>query len=321
MSLSRLVPLAALLAAPLAGCDDVSLDDLDAGGATVSFSAEDVQLLPAGFPLYPKAFSTESLDGLVDAAVSDFTVRSAIESVAGDICESVYGVTVCLDDLLGSADYSAIDAAVADQVPEVRDWLAGKLVGQLAFYDTAPLGTGIHEQLGRMFAGKVEFTEVKLTMKVRNATDAVWGVPVRLKLYAGDGATIHDKGGLVVAANADTGGGEVGSDYTVLLRPGESATIETDNLAGLVDSLNAFRGFAVDYDADIEVTDIDPQSFADWLGRSKTDADGNGVADELKDWALVLDDFRITVSGQGEVEFPTDVPAWLEDYVVAATSR
>lgn len=304
---------------PLVACDGVSVGK---DGASVAFTGEDLPLLPPGFPIYPKGFSTQALDTVVSEAITDVSVRAAIQSVAGSICTRVATVEVCLDDLLNRAAYDRIDGALKDTVPELWDWIASLVTGQLRFYNPGPLGTGVNEQLGRIFKGRVTFTEVKVTMTVANRTEGLWAVPIRLKMYAGDGGTVAAHEGLVTAtgsAVADSGSPDIagaGGDYTVLLQPGDRATITTDNMEGLVDALNDFRGFAVDYDADIELTDIQPDSFRNWLHASKVDDDGNGVADELAGWGLVLEDFRITVSGKGEVEFPVDLPEWLDQYLV-----
>ena len=54
-----------LLTLPLAlGSCDILLDT-ENGNLGLTFTSEPVPLLPIGFPIYPKAFSTKSLDGLV----------------------------------------------------------------------------------------------------------------------------------------------------------------------------------------------------------------------------------------------------------------
>jgi len=294
------------LVLPALACEDLSVDST---GASVAFSGEDIALLPAGFPLYPKAFSTASIDTLVTVAVADLTTQAAIDAVASEICATLGAVEICLDELLVAGDYSAIDEAIAERVPQITEWVEDTLVRRIRFYNTVPLSAGISEQLGRTLVGAVTFDAVSLSMTVTNRTDQVWGVPVRLSMYMGDGEGVAGRSALVQSSGTSTG-------YTALLEPGQTTTIETGNVTGLVDALNEFRSLSVDYEADIEVADLDVDSFSGWWDASReTDADGNGVADELAGWALTVDDIRITVSGRGEIAFPEDVPSWLDTWL------
>ena len=301
-------PLHLLLTLPIAlGSCDILLDT-DGGNLGISFTSQPVPLLPVGFPIYPKAFSTTSLSGLVEQSFSTLSYQAGIDDVADDICATVSLITVCLDDLISPSDYAAIDAAIANEVPEIHDWAEQNLMGQLKFFNAAPLGVGINEQIGRIFRGAVTFNEVKLHMTVTNRTDELWGVPIRFSMYMGNGESVANKSALVTVAEGDK--------FTFMLQPGESKTVETDNLLDLVNALNDVKSLAMDYDADIEVADIDPNSFQQWLGVSRSkDEDKNGIADDLAKWGLIFEDLRIEVSGRGEVDIPIDVPGWLYDYV------
>lgn len=298
----------ALLGLVVAGasCEGVT-PTLNNGKVGVAFDSEPIPLLPPGFPIYPTSFSTESLGVVVDEALAELTFRSGLNAVAGDICIDLGLTDVCLDDLLGNSAFNAIDDAIIDEVPEVREWLERYAIGQLDVFNPAPMGAGVNEQIGRTFRGAVTFDDVRLRMTVRNRTEELWGVPLAFKLYVGNGQSVANKSALVV--------GDEGDAITFTLAPGETKTIETDNLPSLVDALNDARTLSIDYDANIDVIELDPAGFATWFGASKDDADGNGVADSLSKWGLVFESFEIEVSGRGEIDLPVDTPEWLDDFV------
>jgi hypothetical protein len=298
-----------LLTAPffLGSCDYVDLAT-DEDGLVIEFKSEPLPLLPNGFPVYPKAFSTSSLDGLVGETIEQLSFQAGIDDVASTICVNLGITNVCLDDVIQNDDYALIDQAIENNVPELTDWAEEHLIGQLRFFNAQPLGVGVNEQIGRIFQGKVEFTDVKLHMTVRNRTDGVWGVPIKFKMFMGSGESVSNKTALITSSESE--------DYTLYLAPGESKTITTDNMLSLVDALNEVKSLALDYEADIEVADIDPASFDQWLQLSRSkDEDGNGIADDLAGWGLVFEDFRLEISGEGHVDIPIDVPEWLLDFV------
>lgn len=296
-----------LLLPLLVGSCDIGLEGTP-DGVAITFTGEDIPLLPAGFPVYPKAFSTESMEVLVDETLSSATYRAAISSVAGEICANLGFGQVCVDDLLNNAAYNSLDAAINDKVPELRQWVGKHLVGQLRFYNPGPLGTGVNEQIGGMFRGLVTFERVGLRMKVTNRTSDVWGVPLKFSLYMGDGGTVARKGGLVKTGESDA--------YTFLLLPGETKTLEVEDVPDLVSALNHVRSLAIDYDANIEAAELELSSFAQWLTLDRTkDSDNNGIADDLARWAIVFEELTITVDGRGEIDLPVDVPEWLYDFV------
>jgi hypothetical protein len=278
------------------------------GALVARFSGERIPLVPVGFPVYPKAFSTEALADLVDETLRQVTYRPAVDAFAGDVCASI-GFVVCLDDLLANADYQLIDDTISDRVPEVRSWATDQLGGQLRFYEPGPLGVGVGEQIGRAIGGIVSFTDVTVSMTVRNRTDELWGVPVRFSLYMGDSQGVMSRSALL--RPADTAPDQA---YTFVLQPGESRDLVLE-APDLVDALNDFRSLSIDYDAVVEVGDLQPASFTSWLGRSKADGDGNGVADELASWGLVFEELSLSVSGKGELDVPVDFPDWMVDLV------
>ncbi len=308
MSLRNFVPLGALL---LCSCDSVQ-PILNNGKVGIAFDSEPIPLLPPGFPVYPTSFSTESLGPVVEQALADVTFRSGLSKVGDDLCIDLVLEDVCLEDLLNNAAFNAIDDAIISEVPQIGDWVERYAIGQLDFSNPAPLSAGINEQLGRTFRGAVTFDEVKLKMTVTNRTADLWAVPIAFRLYVGNGESVNNKSALVTDGSATDSDSQ---PLTFFLQPGESRTIETENLAHLVDALNEVRTLSIDYDANIEVAEVDPASFGQWLGASKADDDGNGVADALSRWGLVFDEFKIDISGRGEVEIPVDTPDWLDDLV------
>lgn len=296
----------ALMLVPLS-CD-LALET-EEGAVVARFSSEKIPLLPAGFPVYPKAFSTQALGLLIDEALSEMTYRTAVDDFANDVCASLAGLTVCLDDLLGAADYALIDETINARVPEVRGWVNDQLSNQLRFYNPGPLGVGISEQIGRTVGGVVEFDRVQVTMKVRNRTDELWGVPIRFSLFMGDSEGVMRRTAMLRSTDADPA-----ETHTFVLQPGESRELLVE-APELVGALNRFRNLSVDYDAVVEVSDIEPQSFRTWLGRNRADGDGNGVADELATWGLVFEELSISVDGRGKIEIPVDFPGWMDDLV------
>jgi hypothetical protein len=169
----------------------------------------------------------------------------------------------------------------------------------------------VGEQIARTVGGVVEFEAVTVTMKVRNRTDELWGVPIRFSLFMGDSEGVMRKTAMLRAADADPT-----EPFTFLLQPGESRELVVE-APDLVNALNTFRSLAIDYDAVVEVSDIEPASFTSWLGRDRSDGDGNGVADELAVWGLAFDELSISVSGKGEIDIPGEFPSWMEDMVPA----
>ena len=117
----------------VASCGFIDLS-LDGDGLNIAFESEEIPLLPAGFPVYPKAFSTASLGLAIEEAILNVTFQEAIDAVAGDIC--AFGF--CLTDLLSNADYDTLDDALFDEIPEVQDWLEQFVVGRLNFYNPGP---------------------------------------------------------------------------------------------------------------------------------------------------------------------------------------
>ncbi|MFT4626828.1 MAG: hypothetical protein ACI8PZ_005508 [Myxococcota bacterium] len=301
----RALGLLALFAAG-AGCDGIT-PTLNNGKVGVAFDSEPLPLLPPGFPIYPTSFSTESLGVVVDEALADVTFRSGLNAVADDICIDLGLTDVCLDQLLNNSAFNRIDDAIIDEVPEVRGWVERYALGQLDFFNPAPMGAGVNEQIGRTFRGAVTFDDVRLKMTVRNRTEDLWGVPLAFNLFVGSGESVTNRTALVTAAEGDVN--------TFILLPGETKTIETGNLPALVDALNDARTLSIDYDTNIEVSELDPAAFSAWFGASKADSDGNGVADALSKWGLVFEKFEIEVSGKGEIDLPIDTPAWLDDLV------
>lgn len=298
-----------LAAAILPASCDVALDT-ENGKVVARFSSERVPLLPVGFPVYPKAFSTEALGTLIDETLSEVTYRAAVDDFAGDICASIPPLpTVCLDDLLGGGDYNLIDDTLNARVPQIRSWASDQISGQLRFYNPGPLGVGVGEQISRTVGGVVSFDQVEVTMKVRNRTNELWGVPIRFSMFMGDSQGVMKRTAMLRTAEADPT-----EDYTFVLQPGEERELVVEAPA-LVDALNTFRSLSVDYDAVVEVTDIQPDSFRSWLGRDRSDGDGNGVADELATWGLVFEELSISVSGKGEVDIPIDFPDWMNELV------
>jgi len=297
----RLAPLAAL--SLLTSCAFFDLEFDDDGDLIATFESEELPLLPPGFPVYPKAFSTESLGLAIEETLFSFTMEDAIDAVAGDIC--AFGI--CLSDLLSGADYDALDDALFDELPEVQEWLEQFVIGRLRFYDPGPLSLGVSEQIGRTLQGApVTFDEVELHLTVRNRTEEMWAVPIAFTLYMGNAEQVISREAKVLANPDDP--------YTFFLEPGETKEIVVQ-APGLVDALNDFHSVAIDYDADIEVFAIDPNSFADWIQASPFDGDGNGIADDLASWGLVFEDFHIVVSGHGEIDLPIDTPEWLNQYL------
>lgn len=298
-----------LLAAALLPASCGTGIELDGNKVVAKFESKPIPLLPAGFPVYPKAFSSESITELVDTAIEEVTYSAAVDSFAGDICASVATISVCLDDLLGNPDYNLIDETINEEVPEIRSWVTDQIGGQLRFYNPGPLGMGVGEQVSQAVSGVVSFDAVTVTMKVRNRTNELWGVPVRFSLYMGDSEGVMRKTALLKAADAPAE-----ETHTVLLQPGESREIVVD-VPQLADALSRFRSLAIDYDAVVEVADLQPETFKGWLSAPRGDGDGNGVADALATWGVVFDELTITVSGQGELEIPVDFPSWMNDMV------
>lgn len=289
-------------------CDQLGIDTED-GKVVARFTSETIPLLPVGFPVYPKAFSADALGLLVDETLSQVTYQGAVDSFASDVCATILGASICLDDLLGVADYGLIDDALNTEIPEIQAWAGDQLAGQLRFYNPGPLGVGVSEQIGRTVGSVVSFDEIQLTMKVRNRTDELWGVPIRFSLFMGDSAGVMGRTALLRSPDADPA-----DPYTFVVQPGEAAELVVD-APDLVDALNNLRSLSIDYDAVVEVGDLQPDSFGSWLNRDRSDGDGNGVADELATWGLVFEELSISVSGRGELDVPVDFPDWMNDLV------
>jgi len=294
---------ALFLGVALTSCDEV-LGELP----VASFESGAIPLLPAGFPVYPKAFSTESLTQLVSTQLAEVTFRNAIDDVAGDICIDVGFTNVCLDDLLNQAAQNQIDNAISE-LDVVQAWVEDEVAGSLRIYDSAPLGVGVNEQIGKTIASVVDFTGVELTLCVRNRTDEVWGVPIRFSLFMGDSQSVVDRTALIMAADAPAE-----QDHTFVLQPGETQEI-TLAAPALVAALNDFRSLSVDYDAVIEVADLDADTFQSWVTADRSDADGNGVADSLATWGLVFEDLSVNLKGHGDIGLPDSFPKWMQDLV------
>ncbi|HHO52978.1 MAG TPA: hypothetical protein ENK18_19400 [Deltaproteobacteria bacterium] len=289
-------------------CDQLGIDTED-GKVVARFSSEKIPLLPVGFPVYPKAFSADALGILIDETLAQVTYQGAVDSFAGDVCASILGVSVCLDELLSAADYGLIDDAINTEIPQIQAWAGDQLSGQLRFYNPGPLGVGVSEQISRTVGSVVKFDDIQVTMKVRNRTDELWGVPIRFSLFMGDSSGVMGRTALLKSADADPA-----EPYTFVVQPGEAASLVLD-APDLVDALNNFRSLSIDYDAVVEVGDLQPDSFQSWLGLGRADNDGNGVADELATWGLVFEELSITVGGRGELDIPVDFPDWMTDLV------
>ncbi len=287
----------------------VSCDEFPTTLPTPEFESQAIQLLPIGFPVYPKAFSSESLTELVTTQLADVTLRSALDEVAGDICiTNPLGGDLCLADVLGNAIYNQFDDAVAE-IAIVEQWVAEELAGSLRIYDSQPLSVGVNEQLGQTIASVVDFTGVELTVCVRNRTDELWGVPIRFSLFMGDSQSVFDRTGLVRATEAPED-----QAHTFVLQPGETQEITLD-APTLVAALNDVRSLAIDYDAVIEVADLETNTFQSWVSADRTDSDGDGVADSLASWGLVFEELSIKVSGRGDLDVPDNFPRWMQDLV------
>ncbi len=289
-------------------CEGIDIGTED-GKVVARFASETVPLLPVGFPVYPKAFAADALSVLIDETLSEVTYQNAVDDFAGDLCTNILGLTVCLDEFLGAADYSLIDNTINTQVPEIQSWVSDQLTGQLRFYNPGPLGVGVGEQIGRTVGNVVSFDDIEVTMKVRNRTDDLWGVPIRFSLFMGDSSGVMGKTALLRAPDADPS-----EPYTFVIQPGEVQELVV-SAPDLVDALNNFRTLSIDYDAVVEVADLQPDVFQSWLGRNRADSDGNGVADELATWGLIFEELSISVSGQGELDVPVDFPSWMTDLI------
>ncbi|MBX2800795.1 MAG: hypothetical protein KTR31_24145 [Myxococcales bacterium] len=301
---------AAVAAALPMGCEELGVGT-EEGEVVLRFESERVDLVPAGFPVYPKAFSTESLGMLVDETLSLVTYQAAVDDFAGGICALVLTVNVCLSDLLANADYSLIDGAINTQVPEIRGWATDQLSTQLRFYNPGPLGVGVSERIGSTVRNVVSIDGIQLHMKVRNRTDEVWGVPIRFSLFAGDSAAVVGKTAMVRAAQADPE-----QPFTFMVPAGETQELVVE-APDLVTALNDLRSLTLDYDAVVEVADLDPATFQGWLSADRGDMDGNGVADDLASWGLVFEELSITVSGTGDLNVPVTFPDWMVDLIPA----
>ncbi|MEN0066040.1 MAG: hypothetical protein AAGA48_28115 [Myxococcota bacterium] len=287
-----------------------SCDELVSQLPEAEFNSQAIQLLPTGFPVYPKAFSSESVSDLVATQLSDVTFRNAINQAGGGICIDVGLTEVCLTDLLNTVPgaRNSIDSAISE-LDVVQGWVDDQLARSLSIYNSSPLGVGVGEQLGRTIASVVEFTGVELTVCVRNRTDAVWGVPIRFSLFMGDSQSVVDRTALVMAADAPKD-----QDYTFVLQPGETQEITLD-APSLVSALNNFRSLSLDYDAVVEVADLQPDTFLGWVNADRADNDGNGVADSLASWGLIFEELSIKVNGRGDIDVPDNFPQWMQDLV------
>jgi len=294
----------------LCGLVLTSCDEIATQLPEPTFESGAIPLLPVGFPVYPKAFSTESFADLVVTQLADVTFRSAINDVAGDICIGQGIAEVCILDLLNQVPgaRNQFDNAIS-QLDVVQGWVEEEVAGSLDIYRSAPLGVGVNEQIGKTIGSVVDFTGVELTVCVRNRTDTVWGVPIRFSLFMGDSQGVVDRTALIRAVDAPEE-----QDHTFVLQPGETREITLDAPA-LVAALNDFRSLSVDYDAVVEVADLEPSTFQSWLSADRTDSDGNGVADSLASWGLVFEDLSVKIRGRGAIDVPDNFPAWMQDLV------
>ncbi|MEM6930358.1 MAG: hypothetical protein AAF602_25695, partial [Myxococcota bacterium] len=284
-----------------------SCDELTSQLPQPEFSSRAIQLLPVGFPVYPKAFSSESLTELISTQLADVTLRSALDEVAGDICiNNPLGGDLCLDTVLGNAIYNQFDNAVAE-IAVVEEWVEDELAGSLRIYDSQPLSVGVNEKLGKTIASVLDFTGVELTVCVRNRTDEVWGVPIRFSLFMGDSQSVVERSALIRAVDSPDD-----QNHTFVLMPGETQEITLD-APTLVSALNNVKSLAVDYDAVVEVADLNANTFQGWVTADRNDADGNGVADSLATWGLVFEELSIKVSGRGNIDVPDNFPQWMQD--------
>jgi len=265
-------------------CEDISSDG---DSITGSFEAENLPLLPNGFPLYPQAFTTSDLSNLDDYE----------DNAVDDIYDELVGP---LEDFL----FVDIPSYVENDVKSVIEWL---VASRVPFFDPGPMSASVNAQIASLFKGAVTFEEASLNLGITNKTDDWWGVPVRFSLYVGRAEDVFSKsadaraGALVRTDETD------GCDCTFELNPGETKNVQTENLTSLVSALNELNSLAIDYDTDI------PAGEADWEGLIQ--AVMNKSPSSIGSWRLSIEEFELNISGEGSINIPDAVPDWVKELI------
>ena len=258
------------------GCDNV---DADSDGVTADFELEAIPILPSGFPLYPKSLYSGNIDNLDN-----------YESEIDDILDSMADLPI--GDL---SDY------VPSEATEVFKWLFAQ---RHPFYNPGPLAVAVNQQVAAIFKNNVIIDDAYLDIEVTNNTEDFWGVPLVFSLYIGDGEEVYAKSKMArnqsLVQTEETE--ECGCTFT--LAPGETKTLTTESLTGLIEAMNDLHSLAIDYDADIDLSQIDDNDFWDLM-----DADIRNI----QKWKMTIGGLDLTLSGKGKIEFG-DIADWVSEW-------
>ncbi|MBZ0272769.1 hypothetical protein K8I61_12090 [bacterium] len=276
------------------GCEGV---ESDGESITGEFEAEDIPLLPGGFPLYPQTFTSnkaEEVNTQYEEPVDDFydEILAMIEDPIND--ELPVG-SVDLDEVIPNG--------VEGKIKNMLEWALGQKV---PFFEQGPLTASVNGQIASLFKGAITVKEASLNLEITNDTGDWWAAPVRFSLFVGDAAAVHSKSTDTRAGALVTTDDTPNCNCTFELAPGETKTVTTGNLENLVAALNELNTLALDYDTEV------PAEEGDW----------GGLVDNLKDasltsvskWRLTIEKFELNIAGEGSIDIPFDVPDWVKEY-------
>jgi len=252
-------------------------DDVDADSEGISgeFELASVPLLPGGFPLYPKSFYAGGIDNLEE-----------IEDVTEDVLDEIFGF---------------FGAVIPDEIENFMDFL---FAARHPIYDPGPLSMSVNQQIASIFMNAITIEEATLDLEITNDTDQWWGVPIAFSLYVGNAEDVF------AATQGDRSAALVRTDEsdecncTFVLKAGETKAVTTENLEGLVNALNDLHSLAIDYDADIYATELSTNKYLDLLDTNLS---------KISRWKLTIGDFKLNISGRGELSIPDEVPDWVLD--------
>jgi len=258
----------------LPGCENTKLTD---EGITGSFDVEAIPILPKGFPFYPKAL------------------------FSGDLTDVEDEVDDLVDEITDVGGFIEIPDSVTDPLEDILKWVFAE---QHPFYDPGPLSVALNQQIASIFKNTINITEASLKIEISNDTDSFWGVPIKFSLFMGDAENVFSKTGGRAGALVRTDESDQ-CDCTFYLEPGETKSIETENLEGLVNALNDLHSLAVDYDADIDLKGMDEDDYLSLFGKNISN---------IGKWRLSIGRLNLNLSGEGQLEFD-DLYDWLDDYL------
>lgn len=188
------------------------------------------------------------------------------------------------------------------------------LKGKLNFFNPAPIGTSLNQQIAGFVTSAIVFDKVGVEITLYNNTSTVFGIPLNFTLYMGNYKDVADKTGKILLPEDHE---DYNAEYTVKILPGEEKTISVDNISHLVGALNELKSLSIDYDADIDVSDfaLNASDVSSWYNSGGDDSNGDGIVDSLAGWSLQVKEFKLVVKGNGGLDLPIEVPDFAKDVV------